>query len=100
MVFIYALQLENSKYYIGKTTNPDFRLGQHFDSNGSSWTKLHKPIRLHQLIPDCDAYDEDKHTLIYMDKYGIDNVRGGSFVQVILDKSIVDHIVKRNRGVL
>ena len=33
-----------------------------------------------------------------MDKYGIDNVRGGSFVQIILDKTIIDNIVRRNRN--
>ena len=37
MVFIYILQLENNKYYIGKTENPDFRLKSHFNSNGSVW---------------------------------------------------------------
>ena len=26
MVFIYILQLENNKYYVGKSNNPDFRL--------------------------------------------------------------------------
>ena len=30
MVFIYILELENKKYYVGKTTNPDFRLEQQF----------------------------------------------------------------------
>ena len=35
MVFIYVLELENKKYYIGKTNNPKFRLDQHFNLNGS-----------------------------------------------------------------
>ena len=38
MVNIYILQLENNKYYIGKTTQPEIRLESHFNSNGSSWT--------------------------------------------------------------
>lgn len=43
MVFIYILQLESNKYYIGKTNNPDIRLDSHFNSNGSEWT-LNKPL--------------------------------------------------------
>ncbi len=98
MVYIYVLQLENSKWYVGKTTNPEHRIQSHFDSNGSSWTQIHKPIKLHHLIPDCDDYDEDKYTKIYMDKYGINNVRGGSYVQVNLDDSVVEHLNRLNRG--
>ncbi len=82
MVFIYTLLLENNKYYVGKTNNPDFRLESHFSSNGSVWTKTYKPIKLLELIPDCDNYDEDKYVIKYMEKYGIYNVRGGSFSQL------------------
>jgi hypothetical protein len=47
----------------------------------------YKPIELIELLPNCDDYDEDKHTIKYMDKYGIDTVRGGSFVLIQLDKT-------------
>jgi len=85
MVFIYVLQLEEGKYYIGKTNNPAFRLENHFNSNGSAWTKKYNPIKVTELMPDCDDYDEDKYTIKYMDKYGIDNVRGGSFCEIKLN---------------
>ena len=39
MVFIYILELENKKYYVGKSANPNFRLEQHFNLSGSQWTK-------------------------------------------------------------
>ena len=90
MVFIYALQLQDGKYYIGKTNSPSFRLDSHFNSNGSAWTQLYKPIKILEIIPNCDDYDEDKYTRKYMDKYGINNVRGGSFVSIELDKSTID----------
>jgi predicted GIY-YIG superfamily endonuclease len=90
MVFIYILQLESNKYYIGKTNNPDVRLDSHFNSNGSEWTKLYKPIEVSEIISDCDSYDEDKYTLKQMEKYGIDNVRGGSFCQVELSEEQIN----------
>lgn len=98
MVFIYALKLQNNKYYIGKTNNPSFRMEDHFKSNGSAWTKKYKPIQLVELIPNCDDYDEDKYTRKYMDKYGIENVRGGSFVSIELDSSTIEHLTKMSDG--
>ena len=98
MVFIYIIQLEQGKYYIGKTNNPQFRLESHFNSNGSEWTKIYKPLRVIEVKPNCDDYDEDKITIQYMDKYGINNVRGGSFVSVKLDKSTIDTLNKMSNG--
>jgi len=98
MVLIYILKLENSKYYIGKTTNIDSRLSAHMLGNGSEWTKLHKPIKIDKIIYDCDNFDEDKWTLIYMNRYGIDNVRGGSFCKIIIDKNTRNVISKMITG--
>jgi hypothetical protein len=94
MVYIYVLRLHSNKYYIGKTNNPKFRMQTHYDSNGSEWTKKYKPITIHELIPDCDNFDEDKITIKYMEKYGIDNVRGGTFSQINLTDENVN-IIKR-----
>ncbi len=89
-MFIYILELEENKYYIGKTTNIAFRLKDHFTSNGAAWTRKYKPIQVESIIADCDDYDEDKYTLKYMEQYGINNVRGGSFCEIKLsDANII-----------
>ena len=98
MVFIYVLQLEQKKYYVGKTNNPQFRLENHFSSNGSEWTKLYKPLSVLELKPNCDDYDEDKITRQYMDKFGIENVRGGSFVKIKLEKSTINILQQMSNG--
>lgn len=98
MVNIYILRLEHAKYYIGKTDKPNFRIEDHFNSKGSTWTKMHRPIELVGLIPDCDDYDEDKWTLKYMEKYGISNVRGGSFSQVNLSEENISTIERMLKG--
>jgi hypothetical protein len=98
MVFIYILELENNKYYIGKTTNPFFKLEQHFKLNESQWINKYKPIRLHRFISDCDNFDEDKYTLKYMEQYGINNVRGGSFSELKLKKDNLETIKKMIKG--
>ena len=98
MVFIYILQLELNKYYIGKTNNPDIRLDSHFNSSGSEWTKIYKPIKVYELISNCDTYDEDKFTLKYMEKEGIDNVRGGSFSKIELSDEQIKLINQMIKG--
>lgn len=85
MVYIYIIALEQGKYYVGKTNDVDYRLRNHGNGNGSAWTKKYKPIEVIELVPDCNDFDEDKYTLMYMDKYGIDNVRGGSYVTIRLN---------------
>lgn len=98
MVFIYILKLQQNKYYVGKTTNPSFRIENHFNANGSAWTKKYAPIKVLELLPDKDDYDEDKYTKIYMDKYGVDNVRGGSYASVKLDDVTISHLSHMSNG--
>ena len=98
MVYIYVLELVNGKYYVGKTQNPQLRLDSHFTANGSEWTRLYKPVRIVEIIPNCDGYDEDKYTRIYMDKYGISNVRGGSYVATQLDKHTIYELNRMSKS--
>ena len=98
MVCIYILLLQKNKYYVGKTTHPKFRLREHFDSGGSAWTKKYKPVKILQILPNCDDYDEDKYTKMYMDKHGINNVRGGSYSTIRLDKTTIAHLTRMSNG--
>jgi hypothetical protein len=98
MVSIYVLELEDKKYYIGKTKDPDSRIDQHFNLSGSQWTKKYKPKNILEIIPNCDNFDEDKYTLKYMEKFGIDNVRGGTFCEVKLSEDNLETIKKMING--
>jgi len=35
--YVYSLNLENGKKYVGITSNPEKRLSDHFNGNGSQW---------------------------------------------------------------
>lgn len=97
-MYIYILKLEQNKYYVGKSNNLLQRIDQHFLSSGAAWTKMYKPISIERIIPDCDAFDEDKYTKIYMNEYGIDNVRGGSYTQIKLDSGIHELLKREING--
>tara|TARA_B100000989_G_C19527512_1_gene467722 strand:+ start:2698 stop:3228 length:531 start_codon:yes stop_codon:yes gene_type:complete len=96
-MWVYILRLENKKYYVGKTNTPTTRLFEHFNKNGSIWTKKHKPIDILRIYENCDRFDEDKYTIKTMSDFGIDNVRGGSFCQLILSKEerlVIEKMIK------
>jgi len=71
---IYVLKLQNGFYYVGKSDDVKKRFNEHLTGNGSSITKKYKPL-----------FDEDKFVKMYMDKYGINKVRGGTYVNENLD---------------
>lgn len=81
---IYVLKLENDKYYVGKTDNIEKRFKNHCDGTGSVWTSKYKPISLLETRNIVSQFDEDIVTKEYMLKFGIDNVRGGSYVYINL----------------
>jgi predicted GIY-YIG superfamily endonuclease len=76
---IYILSLESDKFYVGKSAHVMERYQQHIDGEGSSWTRKYKPTAIIKVIEDASPFDEDRITKEWMAKYGIDNVRGGSY---------------------
>ena len=86
MTNIYILKLQHGKYYVGKTYNIEQRKQQHINGTASTWTKIHPLISVEKIIPNASDFDEDKYTKEYMDKFGIDNVRGGTYVTEELDE--------------
>jgi predicted GIY-YIG superfamily endonuclease len=97
MEHIYFIKLKEGKYYIGKTKNIERRYDEHITGNGSGWTKRYKPISLIKTIKSTSYFDEDKYVKEYMAKYGIDNVRGGSYSNIVLDKNSLEVLEKEIR---
>lgn len=80
--YIYKLNLVGGKKYVGKTTNVDRRMNQHFSGNGAKVTKKFKPIdgKVIDEVPGFFSDDvEQEHTEDYIKKYGYANVRGGFY---------------------
>ena len=74
MVYIYILELEDKKYYIGKTNNKDFKI----DNNLKSLFINNKPLKILEFISSSD--DElQKYITMYIEKYGIENVKYNIF---------------------
>ena len=97
MEHIYILRLKEGKYYIGKTKNVDKRWNEHITGNGSGWTKKYKPTSLIKSVISTSYFDEDKYVKEYMAKYGIDNVRGGTYSNIDLDDNSISVLEKEIR---
>jgi len=80
---VYVLELKGGFYYIGKFSISEIKAGC-----GSSWTVDHPPVSVvEKIYRDAeydDAFDEDEIVYKYMEKYGIDKVRGGSYSSAVL----------------
>lgn len=85
IIMIYVLELENGKYYIGYSSRYKHRIQEHFDGNGSSWTRLYKPVKVVETLK--GAKDTEREvTLRYMRVYGWENVRGAGYTAVEIRK--------------
>ena len=78
----YILLLEDNKYYVGISGNLTERLHNHFNNdgitNGSSWTRKYKPIKVIEYFIGTKEKEKIK-TLEYMKMYGWENVRGAGW---------------------
>lgn len=91
---LYVLQLENGKYYVGKTDNIPRRYEEHKSGDGSMWTKFHKPVKMVETREIKTDQDENNVTKEYMKKYGVVNVRGGAYTKVIMPDSEINFLQK------
>lgn len=97
MLFVYVLKCKKDKYYIGRTTSIARRLFEHWDGEGSQWTRLYPPISVERIIETHSTYEEGNYVKEYMHLYGIDNVRGGAYVTETLTNTQIALLTKEIR---
>ena len=83
--YVYALLLENEKFYVGWTENLSRRLLEHFSGEGAKWTQLHKPVRVIEITEGDKDY-ETKRAKEYIELKGEENVRGGPWTRTEIKK--------------
>jgi predicted GIY-YIG superfamily endonuclease len=84
-IWLYVLELEQQKYYIGITAStPEWRMQQHINGfAGARWTRKYEPLKIIErrdlgITTYTDAeLIENKATREYIKKFGLNNVRGG-----------------------
>jgi len=77
--FVYSLNLEGGRKYVGKTDNIKRRLDEHYSGNGATWTKKYKPISVnHVQVCKSSESQAKAETIVYnkMASYHGSGVRG------------------------
>jgi len=100
---VYVLTLQHDKFYVGSTATGQRRLLAHIAGDGSGWTRKHAvlPDRMvRQFFVAGSERDlratEMRITLALMHEHGVDNVRGGAFVETVLSsetKRVIERLV-------
>lgn len=100
MVFVYVLRLTDGKWFVGHTTDVAEKSLEHFVIDDVEWKSMYKPLGVVETIDNCDVFDVTKWTLKYMAKYGIENVRGGCYRDIIFTPTIVSMIEREIKTAL
>jgi len=97
-VYVYILELNGGNFYVGKTNNIARRFNDHKNGRGCAWTRLHGGCKLIEIYPTENIFDEDKHTLDFMNMFGVEKVRGGSFSNIELTEEQLSIITRSIRN--
>ena len=83
MITIFVLKLECDKYFVYYTYETQIDYNK-INMLKFDFIKKFKVLECIEELYNCNIYDVDKLVKIYMNKYGIKNVRGGTYVNEIL----------------
>lgn len=93
MYQVYVVKLDNGKYFIGHTKKTR-NLPEQIEKLNIEWLKINPIKQILKVYNHCDKYDVDKYTKKYMEVYGVENVRGGSYYNVNIRKEELEQIKK------
>jgi 5-methylcytosine-specific restriction endonuclease McrA len=82
---LFILRLEQGKYLVEQTSELRNRIEKHF-TDGEKWTKKFRPVAIHRILMRCQEDDDLKYTILCMEKFAVDNVRGAQFASDSLSK--------------
>jgi hypothetical protein len=89
-LYLYYVELENNKMILhADVKKPVDQILQEC-SEKYEFARLHKPIRVVYIMNDIDVYDIDKNVKLFMHMFGLDETRGGSYIEPVLP----DYVVK------
>lgn len=96
--YVYAIQLESSKFFIGRSENPEQALFDHKYKDDNAWTTLYRPLGEggFMMAPFVgDDNDIRDTTMRFMKQFGIENVRNSTtYSNVLLKKEDMDFLMK------
>jgi hypothetical protein len=95
---VYVLHLQGGRKYIGVSQDPEKALQSHKEGTGCAWTQMYPPEFIECVHSPVHESDLDQYVLHYMDRYGVQHVRGGSWSTVLFTEKDREDLQQRVNG--
>lgn len=73
---VYILECEGGRWYVGFSHWPRLRIESHFTGEGAEFTKKYRPIRVKEIKPARDEFDEYTEWKKLAERHGYQYVGG------------------------
>lgn len=100
MKYYYLVLLFNDKYYVVSSSLTEFDIDDIYkDSLLCDWLLINNPVKIIEKVNSNMIDSLDDYVIMCMEKYGIYNVRGGSYINATLsfkDRIYLYNIIKQS----
>ena len=81
---LFVVKLQNNKYYLGLSNNLTEIFNEHlYNKYNIEWMNLFKTLKILSVSYNYNFEMLNNTVIEYMNTYGIENVRGGSYSNVL-----------------
>jgi len=91
-LYTYFISLENDKMFLYTDFKEDESIIIKKAEERFQYMQIHRPCKIVFTLETTDVYDVDKYVKQFMHMFGVNNVRGGSYVDITLDKKTLEFI--------
>tara|TARA_B100001758_G_C18309042_1_gene556748 strand:+ start:815 stop:1120 length:306 start_codon:yes stop_codon:yes gene_type:complete len=96
MPLLFIIKCQKDKYYLGLSNSFVSIFFKHFENQlNIHWLTIYKPMQLLYIEHFFNIEKLNKTVINYMYIYGIENVRGGDYSNVILSRYQYDEITTK-----
>lgn len=91
-LYMYFLSLENDKMFLHTDYKRDYDEILTICERNHEFVQIYKPIKVILTLEINDLYDIDKYVKIFMHMFGINDIRGGSYIEPDLPEYLIKTI--------
>lgn len=91
-LYMYFLSLENDKMFLHTDYKRDYDEILTICERDYEFVQIYKPIKVILTLEINDLYDIDKYVKIFMHMFGINDIRGGSYIEIDLPEYLIKTI--------
>jgi len=91
-LYMYFISLEDEHMFLHTDFKKEYEIVMNECLDTYDYVKLHKPQNVVFVMEIQDFYDVDKYVKMFMHMFGIENTRGGSYTDIVLQPEFIQTI--------